>query len=62
MMNWQDTIALVLVGLAGGYLLRGLWMAVFRKQRAGCGSCGDCSSDTKQVIPVESLLEPRDTP
>jgi hypothetical protein len=42
-LDWQSSIALVIVAASVGYVARTVWHAV-GKRKSACGGCGNCSS------------------
>lgn len=54
---WQDIIALTLVALSAGWLLRRAWRTFAAKSGCtGCGSCPAAQPDSKQHVHTISLL------
>ncbi len=63
-LGWQEYVAIGLTAVAAGYLLYRGWLVLYRRGRAGCGTCSSCpetsSNDAakeKPVISVDSLVE-----
>ncbi len=63
-LGWQEYVAIGLTAIAAGYLLYRGWLVLYRRGRAGCGTCSSCpessTKDTakeKPVISVDSLVE-----
>ena len=57
MIDWQNIIALGLVGLAAGYLARKAWRRIGGLTERTCGSCSDCVA-----ISTDDFQSPRSTP
>jgi hypothetical protein len=61
--DWQNTLALLMVIFAGGFLARRSWLALRQRSKAGCGSCGSCSANKtanagKPMVTLETMLKP----
>jgi hypothetical protein len=55
MFDWQNIIALTLVGLATGYLVRKIWQRIVSRTEGGCGSCSQCG--TAPLVQIESQYD-----
>ena len=61
MSAWQDFIALVIVGVAAGYLARIAWRT-FASKKPGCNSCGSCSANKQppdKLVSIEPMKRMR---
>jgi hypothetical protein len=56
--DWQNVMALLVVGAAGVYLARVAWQSIARRKAAGCGSCGSCPSGAEANQPQLFGIEP----
>lgn len=66
-MDWQTPVALIIVLLAAGKLLRGVWLSI-RGKSSGCGSCPVHKLKTMkqdasrgQFVPLIPVRSPRKT-
>jgi hypothetical protein len=50
--DWQLTLTVILVALAGAYVLRAVVRPLFGRGGAGCGSgCGKCAAPEPAPVP-----------
>jgi hypothetical protein len=54
-LDWQNSIALVLVVLAAAYLGWRGWLVLARR-KAGCGACASCPAEQSQTIAGKPLV------
>jgi hypothetical protein len=54
-LDWQNSIALVLVVVAAAYLGWRGWLVLARR-KGGCGACASCPADQPQMIAGKPLV------
>ena len=52
----QDILAILIVAVAAGYLVRQTWLRLASKRGGSCGSCSNCSaSDSLKTRPLVNI-------
>ncbi|MBX9788511.1 MAG: FeoB-associated Cys-rich membrane protein [Pirellulales bacterium] len=55
--DWQSTVAGLIVLAAAGYLARRAWQTVCRQRTTSCGACASCPAERGSTEPPLVALE-----
>ena len=54
----QDLLAILIVAIAAGFLIRRAWQRIARRQSGACGSCSNCgAADSLKSKPLVTIMQ-----